>query len=184
MKTLFSILFLFVAFTSNGQDEYRLKYNEETNHVFYQGIIQNTDLDSVRARQIGKEWLEGTKQKIVLSKEEENKLFGIVSFNTTGKSSVYGKTYYYIFTAEICIEFKNGKTRYTLNNFKKKSSPGEPGSTLEYFIENFKPKISSKKSRDREAQLLDEIEIELDSQIGDLVVELKDTFGSSKKEDW
>ena len=65
----------------------------------------------------------------------------------------------------------------------KKSSPGEPGSKLEYFIDNYAPVISSTKSRDREAKMLDQIEIAIATQVEDLIEELRTVF-EFKTDDW
>lgn len=185
MKKLFLSTFVVLfAFIVKAQDDYRLKYNEETNRVFYQGIIENADAKQADLYTKGVAWFEEEGKKSKFQDEEVSRLVGEATFSTVGKSSAYSKTYHYNFTCEITLEFKDGKTRYTLDNFKKKSSPGEPGSTLEYFIDNYKPKISSKKSRDREAKMLDEIEIAIDSQIGDLIVDLKKTFGPETDGDW
>lgn len=184
MKRLLLFSLLFSAVAGFAQDEYRLKYNEETNRVFYQGVIDNPDAKQATLYTKGIAWFEQAGKKVKFQDEEVSRLVGEATFSTIGKSSAYGKSYHYNFTCEVTLEFKDGKTRYTFDNFKKKSSPGEPGSTLEYFIDNYKPKISSQKSRDREAKMLDEIEIAIDSQIGDLITELNDTFGPAKTDDW
>lgn len=184
MKKLLIFAFVLAGFTATAQDEYRLKYNEETSRVFYQGVIDNPTAKQAGLYTKGIAWFEQESKKLTFQDEEVSRLVGEATFTTTGQSSAYSKTYYYNFTCEITLEFKDGRTRYTFDNFKKKSSPGEPGSTIEYFIDNYKPKISSKKSRDREAKMLDEIEIAIDSQIGDLITQLKDTFGPESTDDW
>ncbi len=174
----------FVGFASNAQDLYKLKYNEESNRVFYQGTIENNDIVQNLLFTKGVAWFEQANKKMSFKDEAVSRIVGEAQFSTIGKKSAYGKAYHYNFTCEITLEFKDGKTRYTFDNFKKKSSPGEPGSTLEYFIDNYAPVISSEKSRDREAKMLDEIEIAIDSQIGDLIQQLKTTFGPATNGDW
>jgi hypothetical protein len=133
---------------------------------------------------MGLVWLESKGLKVEFKDETLSQLMTEVTFSTIGKAKSHGKAYHYNFTSELTLEFKKGKTRYTFDHFKKKSSPGEPGTTLEVFIENYEPTISSKKSRARQAKMLDEIEIDIDSQIGDLIVELKKQFGNAEGNDW
>lgn len=184
MKKLFFLVFALMGLLAKAQDLYHLKYNDETNRVFYQGTIDNEDLDQSTLFTKAIAWFESTGKTLSFKNENAGLIVGEAMFSTIGKKSAYGKAYHYNFTCEITLEFKDGKTRYTFDNFKKKSSPGEPGSTLEYFIDNYAPVISSEKSRDREAKMLDDIEIAIDSQIGDLIQQLKSTFGPTAKDDW
>lgn len=184
MKKLVFLSLLFAGFAAKAQDLYKLKYNEETNRVFYQGTIDNDSAKQSDLYTKGMAWFQQEGKSITFNDEAVSRLVGEAKFSTIGKKSAYGKAYHYNFTCEITLEYKDGKTRYTFDNFKKKSSPGEPGSTLEYFIDNYAPVISSEKSRDREAKMLDEIEIAIDSQIGDLVQQLKSTFGPVAKDNW
>lgn len=184
MKKLIALALIIAGFTSQAQDLYRLKYNEETNRVFYQGTIDNGNLAQNILFTKGVAWFEQVNKKMSFKDEAVSRIVGEAQFSTIGKKSAYGKAYHYNFTCEITLEFKDGKTRYTFDNFKKKSSPGEPGSTLEYFIDNYKPVIVSDKSSDREAKMLDEIEIAIDSQIADLIQQLKTTFGPAANGDW
>ena len=184
MKKLFLLLFLCAGLIAKAQDLYKLKYNDETSRVFYQGTIDNEKLNQSDLYTKGMAWFEEAGKSMTFNDEAVSRIVGEAMFSTIGKKSAYGKAYHYNFTCEITLEFKDGKTRYTFDNFKKKSSPGEPGSTLEYFIDNYAPVISSEKSRDREAKMLDDIEIAVDSQIGDLIQQLKKTFGPSANDDW
>ncbi len=184
MKKLIIFSFIFSLFAASAQDEYRLKYNEETNRVFYQGVVDNIDAKQATLYTKGIAWFEQEGKKLKFEDAEVSRLVGEATFSTIGKKSAYGKAYHYNFTCEITLEFKDGKTRYTFDNFKKKTSPGEPGSTLEYFIDNYKPNISSQKSRDREAKMLDEIEIAIDSQVGDLITQLNTVFGPIAEDGW
>lgn len=186
MKYSFIIGFIFSTFNLFSQDEFHLQYNEDS-LVHYQGVIENNDLDKAALFNKGLNWFDNTDRKntIDFKDQEVGKIVGQAEFTTIGKKSAYSKAYYYTFTCELILEFKDGKTRYTLTNFKKKSSPGEPGSTLEYFINNYKPAISSKKSRDREAKMLDQIEIDIQEQVYDLIDDLKATLGPEKVDgDW
>ena len=184
MKKLFFLTCIGIGFVAEAQDLYQLKHNEETNRVFYQGTIDNAKLNQSDLYTKGMAWFEEAGKSITFSDEAVSRIVGEAMFSTIGKKSAYGKAYHYNFICEITLEFKDGKTRYTFDNFKKKSSPGEPGSTLEYFIDNYAPVISSEKSRDHQAKMLDDIEIAVDSQIGDLIQQLKKTFGPTADSDW
>lgn len=184
MKYLLFALLAGLTCTVSAQNEFELRRNKETNRVFYQAAIDNPDLSKAALFIKGVSWFERKDKKMTFNDEKVGRIVGEANFSTVGKKSAYGKSYYYNFTAEITLEFKDGKTRYTFDNFMKKSSPGEPGSTLEYFIENYKPNISSQKARDREAKMLDQIEIAIDTQVLDIIDELKESFGVESKSDW
>ena len=125
-----------------------------------------------------------------LKTDEEGKVFyqGIIKaetqLSTKGQRSDKSKEYFYTFTHEITLEFKDDKVRYTLDNFKKKSSPGEPGSTLEAFIDSYNPTISSESTRAKAAQRLDKMEIVIQDHVDNTIVRLKDTFDPSEDSDW
>ena len=147
--------------------------------------VQASILSGERLRIIRLAAVRVASQTLDFKDPEVGKLVAKSSFSTVGKKNAYTyKAYHYNFVCDVVLEFKDGKTRYTLENFKKKSSPGEPGSTLEYFIDNYKPKISSQKSRDREAKMLDAIELAIQDQVWDLIDEIKKTFGPKSSDDW
>jgi len=184
MKYLFYLLVSMLTITTWAQNEYELKRNDETNRIFYQGVIENNKKSKEELYKMGIAWFESKGLSLEFQDETLSQLMAEVNFSTIGKASVYGKAYHYNFSSELTLEFKDGKTRYTFDHFKKKSSPGEPGTTLETFIENYEPVISSKKSRARQAKMLDGIEIDIDSQIGDLMVDLNREFGPKSESDW
>ena len=182
-------LFIFLGTVSTfAQDEFQLKQNEDKK-IEYQGVIENAEFNKSELFTKGLAWCQQTDrdQTISFNDEEVGKLIAEAAFTTIGKKNAYTtKSYHYKFTCDVNLDFKDGKVRYTLNNFKKKASPEEPGSSLEYFIENYKPKISSQKSRDREAKMLDQIELAIQDQVWDLIDDLKKAFGvqtEEKKED-
>lgn len=184
MKKILFILLTCFSLISFSQDEFKLPHDSESNRVFYQGTIDNDSLDKTELYNKGIAYFEAKNKKLSFKDENVGVIVGEAKFATVGKKSAYGKAYYYNFTCEIRIEFKEGKIRWTFDHFKKKSSPGEPGSTLEYFIENYAPVISSKKSRDRESKMLDQIEIAIATQVEDLIEELRVVFEPSKSDDW
>lgn len=184
MRKILALIVLITSSLSWGQNEYELNRNEETKRVFYQGVIENAGLNKAALYKLGIAYFESKGMKLTFEDENLGRIVTEATFSTIGKSNAYSKAYHYNFSCELTLEFKDGKTRYTFDNFMKKSSPGEPGSTLEAFIENYEPKISSQKSRDRQAKMLDEIEIDIDSQIGDMIVDLKKEFGTESENDW
>lgn len=173
-----------IAFSSVAQDEFRLNYNKETKRVFYQGVMKNDSLTKKELFTKGVSYFERKGKKLSFKDESVGVLVGEATFSTIGKKSAYGKAYHYNFTCEIRVEFKDGKTRWTFDHFKKKSSPGEPGSTLEYFIDNYGPVISSERSRNREAKMLDQIEMAIAEQLEDLIEEMRTIFEPTKTEEW
>lgn len=90
-----------------------------------------------------------------------------------GQKSELGSSYYYRISAEVFVEKIKENISITMTDFKKKSSPGEPGMSLESYIENYEPKISSVKSRERAEQRLDEIEIQIHEFVIELMEELR-----------
>jgi hypothetical protein len=186
MKNLIGLLVVFVSLGANAQDEFKLKYNDDKK-VEYQGVVENEGVAQADLYKKAIAWIENTdrSQTIEFQDDKVGKVIAKSNFSTVGKSNYYSnKEYHYNFVCDVVLEFKDGKTRYTLENFKKKSSPGEPGSTLEYFIDNYNPKIDSKKNRDKYAKMMDEIELAIQDQVWDLIEDIKKTFGPAKKDDW
>lgn len=188
MKRIFTLLILSSSFVSFSQDEFQLDYNDNKK-VEYQGVIENAGLSAMDLYKLGIAWCENTDRSNTIDFQDEkiHKIVAKSSFSTVGKKNAYTyKEYHYNFVCDVVLEFKDGKSRYTLENFKKKSSPGEPGSSLEYFIDNYKPKISSEKSRNREAKMLDQIELAIQDQVWDLIDNLKKTLGPKEdaKDNW
>lgn len=186
MKNLIGLFVICFSLHSVAQDEFKLRYNDDEK-VEYQGVVENAGVSKADLFKKAIAWIENTdrSQTIDFKDEEVGKVIAKSQFSTVGKSNYYlNKSYHYNFICDVVLEFKDGKTRYTLQNFKKKSSPGEPGSTLEYFIDNYKPDISSKKNRDKYAKMLDEIELAIQDQVWDLIDDIKKTFGPEKNDDW
>jgi len=184
MKKFILVFVTLITAVSWGQNEYELNRDAETNRVQYQGVIENSGLSKAELYKLGIAYFESKGMKLDFQDESLGRVVTEATFSTIGKNNAYSKAYHYNFSCELTVEFKEGKTRYTFDNFMKKSSPGEPGSTLETFIENYQPKISSQKNRDRQAKMLDDIEIDIDSQIGDMIVDLKKQFGTEAESDW
>jgi hypothetical protein len=186
MKNLLFLAVLFCSWAALAQDEFKLDYNDDQK-IQYQGVVENADATQNDLFKKAIAWIENTdrSQTIDFKDEAVGKVIAKSQFKTVGKSNYYSNhEYHYNFVCDVVLEFKDGKTRYTLENFKKKSSPGEPGSTLEYFIDNYKPKISSEKQRAKYAKMLDEIELAIQDQVWDLIEDIKKTFGVAKKDDW
>lgn len=184
MKKIIFILFCIITQITFGQDEFKLPHDSKTKRVFYQGTMLNDSLSKIELFNKGVAYFEQKNKNISFKDSGAGVIVGEAKFSTIGKKSAYGKAYYYNFTCEIKIEFKDGRIRWSFDHFKKKSSPGEPGSTLEYFIENYAPVISSEKSRNREAKMLDQIEIAIATQVEDLIEEIRTVFEPSKTDDW
>lgn len=188
MKQILTTLALSFSILGFTQDEFQLNYNDDKK-VEYQGVIDNAGVTAMDLYKLGIAWCENTDRSNTIDFQDEkiHKIVAKSSFSTVGKKNAYTyKEYHYNFVCDVVLEFKDGKSRYTLENFKKKASPGEPGSTLEYFIDNYKPKISSEKSRNREAKMLDQIELAIQDQVWDLIDNLKKTLGpkQASKDDW
>jgi len=185
MKKIIGLFILLGALSVQAQDEFQLKQNDNKK-IEYQGVIENADLAKAALFVKGLAWCQQTDRNQTISFKDEaiGKIICEAAFTTIGKKNAYTtKEYNYKFTCDVNLEFKDGKTRYTLNNFKKKTSPGEPGSSLEYFIESYKPKVSSQKSRDREAKMLDQIELAIQDQVWDLIEALKKALGTEVVEE-
>ena len=183
MKRILSILTIFACFSSFAQNEFELKTNDE-GKVFYQDVIKadSSSLDELMDKALslfktGKEKVTSEDRKLGIIKAE-------TELTTKGQRPDKSKEYFYTFSYEITLEFKDGKVRYTFANFKKKSSPGEPGSTLEAFIDSYNPVISSESTRAKAAQRLDKMEIAIQDHIDNTIVRLKDTFDPSDDSDW
>lgn len=93
----------------------------------------------------------------------------IYTFNAQGKQSEYGKDFDYRFTAIVNLHNVGNGFEIIISDFVKKSSPGEPGMSLEAYIENYKPKISSTQTRFKSEMRLDEIEMTIDERVHDLL---------------
>lgn len=186
MKQLFTLL-AFSAFTFIGFGQ-NFEMNKDLNDgtISYQGVITADSLTSSELIEMSSEWLKAAKFKQTLDSEDlENneKIFDII-YSVVGQKSELGNAYNYRFSTKLKLEFKEGKVRYTFYEFKKKSSPGEPGMTMEAYIENYKPKISSTRSREKAAVRLDEIELDLHDQVNSVIHDLKETFKKEEKEEW
>lgn len=185
MKFLIVFAIILIGVPTFAQDDFQLKYNDE-DRVEYQGVIKHPGKTKNELFKLAELWCENTdrRQKVEFKDEEMGKLIAKSEFATIGKSNYFSnKEYHYVFTCDVVLEFKDGKTRYTLEKFKKKTSPDEPGSTIEYFIENYTPKIKSDKKRAQYAKMLDEIELAIQDQVWDLIDELKKTFGPAGEEE-
>ena len=184
MTKILTFSLFFITIFTYAQDEFKLSYNDKINRVFYQGVMENDSLTKLELFNKGVAYFNRKNKKMSTHDHHVGLIVGEASFSTIGKKSAYGKSYNYNFTCEIRVEFKKGKIRWTFDHFIKKSSPGEPGSTLEYFIDNYAPVISNKRSRDREAKMLDQIEIAIATQVEDLIEEMRTIFEPSKTDDW
>jgi hypothetical protein len=191
MKRIIALFIILGAVSTYAQDEFQLKQNDEKK-IEYQGVIENAAILKADLFTKGLAWCQQTdrNQTISFNDAEVGRLIVEAEFSTIGKKNAYTtKSYNYKFTCDVNLDFKDGKVRYTLTNFKKKTSPEEPGSSIEYFIENYKPKISSQKARDREAKMLDQIELAIQDQIWDLIDALKKALGATtetetKTDEW
>ena len=184
MKKLLSVgLLLMSPFFIQAQDEFQLKTNDK-GKVFYQGVIESDSSSIEKLMDAGIKMFKTNDKKILIEDREIGLLKGQTQVSTTGQRPDKSREYYYTFTFEITLEFKDGKVRYTLDSFKKKSAPGEPGSTFEAFQEGYNPKISSESTRDKAAQRLDKMEITVQNHVDDIIVMLRDTFDPSAGGDW
>jgi hypothetical protein len=191
MKRIIALFIILGTVSTYAQDEFQLKQNDEKK-IEYQGVIENAAILKADLFTKGLAWCQQTDRNQIISfnDAEVGRLIAEAEFSTIGKKNAYTtKSYNYKFTCDVNLDFKDGKVRYTLNNFKKKTSPEEPGSSIEYFIENYKPKVSSRKARAREAKMLDQIELAVQDQIWDLIDALKKALGAAtetetKTDEW
>lgn len=184
MKTLFIIASTLFATMSFSQT-FELNKDLGDDKIGYQGIIEFDSLSMEQFIALSKTWTVkmGADQALISSDETLGTFEFSELYKVIGQKSELGKAYDYRFTSLLKLEFKENKVRYTLTEFKKKTSPGEPGSTLEYYIANYNVDGVSIKSKTKDAIRLDEIEIELHEQINNVIFELKKHF-NTKKEEW
>jgi hypothetical protein len=184
MKTLIALFIVGISSFSFGQS-FELNKDLGDEKVAYQGVVELDSLDKEDLMKLAKSWSakDGIDQELVSSDEEIGMYEFSELYKVIGKKSEMGKEYDYRFTSKLKLEFKDNKVRYTFYEFKKRTSPGEPGSSLEYYIENYNQGGVSIKSKTRDAIRLDEIELELHEQVNNVIFELKNHF-ASKKEEW
>lgn len=184
MKKILSIsLLLLSPLLLNAQDEFQLKTNDE-GKVYYQGVIESDSTSIEKLMDAGIRMFKTNDKEILIEDREIGLLKGVTKVSTTGKRPDKNKSFFYTFSFEITLEFKDNKVRYTLDSFKKKSAPGEPGSTLEAFIDSYNPTISSESTRAKSAQKLDKMEIVIQDHVDEIIVMLRDTFDPSAGGDW
>jgi len=183
-----TITFLaFVGFALFGFSQ-GFELNEDLNDgkIAFQGVVEADSVSQAKLIELAKEWLEKGefKQKFVSEDLDKNEKVYEIIHSVVGKKSELGNAFNYRFSTLLKIEFKEEKIRYTFYKFLKKSSPGEPGMTMEAYIANYKPKISSTRSRDRAEARLDEIELGLYEKVSTVIQDLKNTFEPVVEEEW
>lgn len=184
MKTL---LFIFTVGLSQltFSQTFELNKDLDDDKIAYQGVLELDSLSKDQLMTLAKTWSEKTNidQTLENSDDELSTYEFSELYKVEGKKSQLGKAYDYRFTSALKLEFKDQKLRYTLFDFKKKSSPGEPGCSMESYIENYNKKGVSIKSKEKDALRLDAIELELHEQVNNVIYELKNHF-TAKKDDW
>jgi hypothetical protein len=185
MKNIFT-LFIFVSCSifSFGQN-FEMNRDLGSDKVSYQSVIATDSLTQTQLTEMAIKWEKQDKYMLKFVSEDavtKDRVYEII-YNVKGKKSELGKEYDYRFSTVLKLEFKDQKVRYTFNNFIKKTSPGEPGMSMENYIAAYKPKISSTTTRDKSAMRLDEIETTLQDKVNETIEDLKKTF-SFKKDEW
>lgn len=165
-STLFTLLVFVVSATSSfAQGEFELRKDLGGNSIAYADSIPVDSLSTDAFNQAFAYVLEEMDFKITEIETKTNGRKFEYIFNVEGQKSELGDKYYYRFSSEIYAELTDKGVYITCKDFKKKSSPGEPGMTMEMYIDNYEPKISSEKSRMKADARLDEIEKQIDEQI-------------------
>lgn len=183
-RLLFSILLL--PFAGWNQGYFELNHDLDNGMVVYQNVIEagDTTLSSSDILTIVMDVLKSNSDvNDVDFDETSGSITADFLMRAEGKKSTLGSEYHYRFSCLVGIETKEGKIRYTFKDFMKKSSPGEPGMTLESYIESYQPKIKSEKAVERYALRLDEVELAIHEQVGELIHQMKKRL-ESEKEDW
>lgn len=169
MKNVITLFILALSCAVSAQNKFELNNDLDKEEI---GYLDEIPVDSLSYREMHdaiNEFLDDTDYNLsdLPTKTNGRKLDFV--FNATGQKSELGSSYHYRFSAILQIELDNGKVVVSMHHFKKKSSPGEPGMDLESYIENYEPKVSSKKSRDKSDRRLDEIEIQIHEKVTELM---------------
>ena len=181
-----TLVLLFLSFmTSISAQNFEMNHDTETEFISYQGVIETDSLTVEKLLAVSDEWQAKGKFDIQLVSEEQEKGYKEfeVLYKTVGKSSEFGKAYNYRLTSKLRMEFKDQKMRYTFTEFTKKSSPGEPGLTLEKYQEWYINEANSNKAREKAGYRLDEIELELHEQVSAIIFDMKKSF-KTQNEAW
>ncbi len=159
------LLFVALATGSFAQGEFELRRDLEENSIGYADSIPVDSLSIEEFNSVFTYVVEEMDFKIKeIPTKTEGRKFEYV-FIVEGQKSELGSSYYYRFSTEVFAELTSNGVYITCTDFKKKSSPGEPGMSMEAYIENYQPKISSEKSRMKSDQRLDEIEKQIEEHI-------------------
>lgn len=180
---LFFPLFSFLSFSQDFVLNHDLKENPDK--IAYQNVLTADSLNANQLNELILKWEKNGKFDIKLVSEDQvlgEKLYQVV-FQVVGKRSELGKEYDYRFTANLKLQVKDKKLRYTFSDFVKKTSPGEPGMSMENYVASYKPKISSVESRDKASMRLDGIEMDLHDKVNTIIDDLKNQI-SSTSEEW
>ncbi len=178
MKNIFTLsVFAACSFFSFGQD-FEMNHDLGPDQVSFQSVIATDSITQIQLTEMAMKWEKQDKYMLKFVSEDpvtKDRVYEII-YNIKGKKSEFGKEYDYRFSTVLKLEFKDKKVRYTFNNFIKKSSPGEPGMSMENYIAAYKPKISSTSTRDKSAIRLDEIEQALTDKVNETIEDLKKSF--------
>lgn len=178
--------FFLIPFLGWSQGYFELNHDMDDRMVVYQNVIQSDD-STMSSSDISRLVMEVLKANSDVSDTELDQASGKITadylMRAEGKKSTLGSEYHYRFSCEVEVEAKEGKIRYTFKDFMKKSSPGEPGMTLESYIESYQPKIKSEKAVERYALRLDEVELAIHEQVGELIYQIRKQI-ASEDDDW
>jgi hypothetical protein len=185
MKNIFTLtIFAACSIFSFGQN-FEMNRDLGPEQVSYQNVIVTDSITQTQLTEMAMKWEKQDKYMLKFVSEDpvtKDRVYEII-YNIKGKKSEFGKEYDYRFSVVLKLEFKDKKVRYTFSNFIKKSSPGEPGMSMENYIAAYKPKISSTTTRDKASLRLDEIETALQDKVNETIEDLKKNF-SLKKDEW
>lgn len=180
----FAVLLVTSAFAQEKNGYFEMNSDLDDGTISYRDTIS---ADTLKAEEIYSILIDYLESDAVKSKEisgaDDNQIKKELTFQTVGQKSDLGAAYDYRFSCVLTIDIKDSRLRYTFSEFKKKSSPGEPGMSMEAYIDSYKPKVSSTRSRDRYASRLDEIELSLHEQVSDIIYKMRKKL-QKEEDEW
>lgn len=175
-----------IPFIGLSQGYFELNHDLDNNMVVYQDVVSASD-STLTSSDISLKIMEVFKANSDVTDSKFDEVSGKITadylMRAEGKKSTLGSDYHYRFSCIVEVEAKDGRLRYTFKDFMKKSSPGEPGMTLESYIESYQPKIKSEKAVERYALRLDEVELAIHEQVGELIHQIRKQI-ASENDDW
>ncbi len=178
------ILVVFISLGLKAQGNFSLPLDAYSNTYTYQDVVEYKNMPASDIYIGVKNWIDSGVKDLQVNNYDENTFTveGVVKFPYELKRVFYN------FTANLKIECKDDKLRYTFNNFKKLSAPSSPGKSFEQFVIDYKPKPSqtNTKSIEQHAKELDDIEMFIDQKVQDHIKMIKYFVKQKQKgsDDW